>query len=306
MANNEIEIRIRTLIPLQPVLVRCQRCIPNDKKKLLIQVSHFMQEVCMVGSGFSPQIKKDRAGPNPAERKYSFMKLNFGQAAIRKKNGTYFGQPNYKPPKQSNHKPSVQPAWRPTADDLQLMDVPKEHRQSVRQFLKPILDRMTYGIKGGDCWAVAQALMKAANDPRVSYVEGVWTRAKNSGFYSGDKEPAPHGWNLVDGYPVDLVAEFYFWNSGGDDHPWLHEPLKIYSLDEVRKYEEEIGDLDTFSITVTICAYGYAEEFGLKWTEADQEEAEKPEVSYEEVAMRDAAERLNSSQGSKTYEEVAA
>ena len=186
-----------------------------------------------------------------------------GQAKARKKNGTYYGQPGYE-----TYARAQGLGWCPTAAELQLIDVPEEYRESVRQFLAPILKRMTHRIKGGDCYETAQTLMLAANNPRVAYVEGVWTR--------GDVIP---GQEVV---------------SGGEDHPWLHEPLKAYTLDEIRKYEREIDSLDGLSITVPICVEGWADEYGLTWTEADEADV-KPGVrgdSYEDVVMRGPAQRM--------------
>jgi hypothetical protein len=210
-----------------------------------------------------------------------------GQAKVKKAKGVYFGQPGYEPPVENER------GWRPTAASLQLLDVPEEHRESVRSFLHPVLERMTHRVKAGQCWSVAQALMQTANDLRISYVEGVWTRAKTSGFYDSDeeKEPAPHAWNLVDGHVVDLVAEYYFWNSAGEDSPWLHEPHKVYTLDDVRRYHQDIGEFDGLSITVVVCAEGWADDYGMTWTEDDDAFLREKDY-WEEYIFRGAAERL--------------
>jgi hypothetical protein len=185
--------------------------------------------------------------------------------------------------------------WHPAAADLQLPDVPERDREAVRQFLSPVLQQIRHRIKGGDCYMTAKALMFTADDPRVQYVEGVWTRDKASGYYIGEDEervPTPHAWNLVDGHLVDLVAEYYFWNSGGEDHPWIHEPLKAYTLDDMSRYRRYIGTHDRFNITVPICVEGWADEFGLAWTEADDVDAMQSEDSLETSVMRQAAQRL--------------
>jgi len=189
--------------------------------------------------------------------------------------------------------------WHPAAADLQLPDVPEKDREAVRQFLAPVLRQMRHRVKGGDCYATAKALMLTANDPRVHYVEGVWTRDKTSVYYIEDKErvPAPHAWNLVDGHLVDLVAEFYFWNSDGEDHPWLHEPLKAYTLNDLLKYRCHIGTHDGLNITVLICVEGWADEFGLTWTETNEVDAIQSEDCLEVSVMRQAAQRLMTRQG---------
>ena len=227
--------------------------------------------------------------------------LPVGQAKTRKQNGVYFGQPGYKAKFNGAHctlREIKCDCWTPDVNQMLLAEVPLEHRDSVRRFLAPIFERINrahYGIRGGNCWETAQTLMLVANDPRVSYVEGVWTRDKSSGFYveKDERQPAPHAWNLVDGYLVDLTAECDQWRTGGDDSPWLHEPMKVYTLDDIRRYEREISHLDGLSISVTVCAEGWADEFGMDWTDGDDAEAMKPENSYESVVMRAAAQRMN-------------
>src|SRR2546422_11342117 len=44
-------------------------------------------------------------------------------------------------------------------------------------------------------------------------------------------KPLPHAYNLVNGYVVDLLAEFYNWRFPGSEY--LHESLKVYSLEDI-------------------------------------------------------------------------
>ena len=51
-----------------------------------------------------------------------------------------------------------------------------------------------------------------------SIVEGVWSDCQQ------------HGWNLIDGYVVDLVDEFFIWQ--GREGERLREPLNVYTVVE--------------------------------------------------------------------------
>ncbi len=44
-------------------------------------------------------------------------------------------------------------------------------------------------------------------------------------------KPLPHAWNVVNGHVVDLQGEFYNWRFPGSEY--LHEPLKVYSLEDI-------------------------------------------------------------------------
>lgn len=203
-----------------------------------------------------------------------------GAAKLRKQQGTYFGQQGYIPVDRDLNRKSdrLKPA------DLSLLDVPSEQRESVREFLTLFLPK--FKLAAGDCWRVAQDFMQTANSARVEYVEGVWTRAKNNEWVSDDGAPVPHAWNLVDGHLVDLVAEFYHWRSWGEDAPWNHEPFKIFTHEDIKKYQNEIDDLDGLSISVTILAYGLSAEFGMP--EIPLPEGDDWEAFY----MREASDRL--------------
>lgn len=139
--------------------------------------------------------------------------------------------------------------WYPRAADLQLPDVPQELRDQFRRELEPTLrkfNEMSFdlktGVKGGFCWQTSQHLALISNNEEsgVGYVEGIWERASNHPwFQKSDIEvssSSAHAWNTYKGYPIDLTAECYFWNSSGEDTPWLHEPLKEYSNEHVVSY----------------------------------------------------------------------
>lgn len=157
--------------------------------------------------------------------------------------------------------------WYPSAADLQLPDLPENLRPEARLVLDRALPKMFQhgvGIQSGKCWRIAQALAIAA-DEELGYVEGVWMRSPNNSWSNSDDaiNPVPHGWNSFHGHIVDLVAEFYNWNSFGEDAPWLHEPLKEYSLQDLRNFEEEFGgirelpgDAEVYSISPVICIEG--------------------------------------------------
>ena len=114
--------------------------------------------------------------------------------------------------------------WHPKAHNLQLPHVPPEARQAIRKKLSPWLanlkdyDGQRVGVKVGDCWNIAQSLTLTAQDDTVQYVEGVWSDCQQ------------HGWNLIDGYVVDLVDEFFIWQ--GREGERLREPLNVYTVVE--------------------------------------------------------------------------
>ena len=121
--------------------------------------------------------------------------------------------------------------WKPRAYQLALPHVPAEHRAHVRQRLAPYLRKFPFGIRGGDCWRVAQALVWIARDEGIRYVEGVWNRSPDNEWYEGGDLPAPHAWVTVDGDLVDLIGELY--GSDGSDFDWVYEPLHDYSFETV-------------------------------------------------------------------------
>lgn len=168
-----------------------------------------------------------------------------GAAKVRKKNGTYPTAEQITAMEESRRRRDTK-VWYPTAADLPLTHVPEEARPQLRKRLDPWLRNLIHigfgeriGIKGGDCWQVAQALLMATmGDPGVVLVEGVWNRPWQ--IEEGD-QPAPHTWCMVDGYRVDLIAEFYSWRS--DDSEWVYEPLVEYTFAQVhRMFIDEDGD----------------------------------------------------------------
>jgi hypothetical protein len=122
--------------------------------------------------------------------------------------------------------------WYPRASDLVLPDIPAGERAEVRKILS-WLGKLP--IRGGECWQTAQAVTLLARDPRVRYVEGVYYLAE-SALDGPMSKPYPHAWNLVNGHCVDLLTESHNWRFGGED-VWLHEPLKVYTLEEIRAFE---------------------------------------------------------------------
>ena len=198
---------------------------------------------------------------------------------------------------------SPDPAVFLTSDKLLLPDVPEHARESVRAFLSPFVSSIP--LKNGDCWNIAQRMMLAANSPRVGYVEGVWSRPEHDAEHQRGEcdceeyqkiQGAPHAWNTVDGFLVDLVVEFKFIGWTQEDEywspdDWWHEPLKAYSFDDFEKYEftrawykkyvkknapkrvrrELLKSLkEGFSITPMICFLGWGDGFGMTFTEEDQ------------------------------------
>ncbi|SRR5260221_1744244 len=165
------------------------------------------------------------------------------------------------------------------ARDLKLPDVPEDARDGVRPFLAPLLKHVP--VENNDCWNIAQKLMLAANSPRVSYVEGVWERQQHHDEHARGEcscedyqsAGATHAWNTVDGHLVDLSVENKFrgWTpEQAESWPldWLHEPLKTYTFDDIKKFlTDEIGlGFDGFGITLSIVAEGYATDYGLTFT----------------------------------------
>jgi hypothetical protein len=142
----------------------------------------------------------------------------------------------------------------PRATDLQLPYVPEHARDEVRNLLGPFVGKIP--VKSGNCWWTAQTFVHFADTPRVRYVEGVWTRSPESDLYIPEvnHDAAPHGWNLVDGYPVCLTGEFYAYRQPDDDK-WLYEPLNDYSVQEVRTaLEGEAGEdyYDTTTVRLKV------------------------------------------------------
>jgi SEC-C motif len=163
--------------------------------------------------------------------------------------------------------------WYPGPDDLQLPDVPDALRPEARRVLGnalPLMFERGIGVRARACWEVAQALTRAAKG-ELGYVEGVWTRAPENKYRTPDDDinPVSHAWNAYQGRIINLVAEFYNWNSFGEDSPWLHEPLREYSFEDLRNFDkEELADIfsdgseTVYAISLPICLEGrYTEYF---------------------------------------------
>jgi hypothetical protein len=157
-----------------------------------------------------------------------------GQEKIRKKNGTY------PTPEQIAHMAEYDrrintSLWYPKASDLSLPYVPEQRREAVRSLLASFVQEIP--VKAGNCWWTAQTFAHLADTQRVRYVEGLWTRSPENEFYSPDVDHtgAPHACNLVDGYLVCLTGEFYRWRFSGEDAHWYYEPLKDFSIEDVRE-----------------------------------------------------------------------
>jgi hypothetical protein len=108
---------------------------------------------------------------------------------------------------------------------------------------------------------------------------------------------APHAWNTVDRYLVDLSVEnkFRAWKPEYAEFDpldgWWHEPLKEYTLAEFHEYVMEVEDLDGFAITPTICHLGFANEFVL--THTDEDRRRFKESDYDEhIFFESASGRL--------------
>jgi hypothetical protein len=137
-------------------------------------------------------------------------------------------------------------AWYPDGSELLLNDVPEEARPRIRERLEPWLQKLSdhdFGVRKGDCYAVAQSLTLTAADPDVRYVEGCWVRLP----WDSNDPPVIHGWNTIDGYRVDLMAELYERNGRTWDEIEYDE-IKSYSCEDIRaywkgspSYEELIG-----------------------------------------------------------------
>jgi len=164
-----------------------------------------------------------------------------GQAKIRKKNRTYPTAAQIAELEEERIRWNTK-VWYPSANDLPLLNVPEDARPALRKRIDPWLRRMVHclsiqddsfderlGIRGGECWAVAQSFVMAAKDPNVTLVEGVWTRPSE---LDEGQQPTPHTWAMVDGYRVDLIGEFYCWR---DDCEWLYEPLAEYTYADLLK-----------------------------------------------------------------------
>jgi hypothetical protein len=157
-----------------------------------------------------------------------------GQAKIRKKNGTY-PTPAEIAVREAERIRKQTVVWYPTADDLPLLHIPEHVRPQLRKRLDPWLRNLTHmggktqrvGIKGGECFRIAQALVMTAKDPDVKYVEGFW--AQGTG----------HAWAIVDGYRIDLVGELFSWRDG--DNERLYEPFQEFSHEELSTTLKENG-----------------------------------------------------------------
>jgi hypothetical protein len=169
------------------------------------------------------------------------------------------------------------------AKDLKLPDVPEQAREDIREFLTPLLKNVP--VKDNDCWNIAQKFMLAANSARVCYVEGCWThkahrdrhlrRECDCTEYTGTAtDAAPHAYNTVDGYIVDLNVERWTLDEPESSlKEWWHEPFKIYTVDEINKFlSDEIGfGLDGLSITVSIVLERRAADFGMTFSDEEVE-----------------------------------
>jgi hypothetical protein len=137
--------------------------------------------------------------------------------------------------------------WFPKACDLPLTHIPEDVRSQIRNRLDLWLRRMTHaggntqrvGIKGGDCYRVAQALVLTAKDPSVKYVEGMWGHG------------SAHAWATVDGYRVDLINELYIWRD--NDNERLYEPYREFSEAELREAFVEENGYDDETISYYEC-----------------------------------------------------
>jgi len=245
-----------------------------------------------------------------------------GAARIRKLKGTYPTREQIAAMEMQRLKEDVNRPYILTAADLKLPEVPDHARESVRAFLAPFLPSIP--VKNGDCWNLARKLMKAANSPRVNYVEGVWTSKRHQDDhrlhqcdcddYEKASFGAPHAWNTVDDYLVDLSVEnkFRAWKPEYAEFDpldgWWHEPLREYSLEDIKKYTTEQYELDGFSITAPICMEGYGEDYGILFTYDDYKraaDAGRAGTSYEEYIFKPASDRLQACY-EQTMEEVAA
>jgi hypothetical protein len=181
---------------------------------------------------------------------------------------------------------SAQPAQTYILDakDLKLPDVPDHAREEIREFLAPLLKDVP--VRDNDCWSIAQKFFLAANSPRVSYVEGVWTHKTHYDKHvRGEcdcreyaRAASPHAYNFVDGYLVDLNTER--WTPEEDEwllEDWWHEPFKIYTFDEINKFlADRIGyGFDGLSITVSIVLEGRAADFAMDFSAEDVDRLSK-------------------------------
>ncbi|MGB8989250.1 MAG: hypothetical protein WCC37_21810 [Candidatus Sulfotelmatobacter sp.] len=106
--------------------------------------------------------------------------------------------------------------WFPHAHDLELIHVPLPLKSTIRAKIAPWVANLTpavsvltldptpplQGIRGGDCWNVAQSFVLTADVPSVLLVEGVWARSHTNTFVEKceeDEFAVPHSWVTVDG-----------------------------------------------------------------------------------------------------------
>jgi hypothetical protein len=71
----------------------------------------------------------------------------------------------------------------------------------------------------------------------------------------------------------------------------LSATFKEYTLADIQKYTEELGKPDGSSITTTICVQGWAEDFGLAFSQEDCERVVGAE-DWEAEIFKAACERL--------------
>lgn len=151
--------------------------------------------------------------------------------------------------KRQRKQKAIAKLWYPKASDLQLPEVPADNREQVRARLEPVLARLSsvesimdgdsvsrLSIKASDCWNVSQSLVLTAKDPDILYVEGAWDFVEKDRYASA----APHGWNLVDGYVVDLSRELYL--RQGHAYSVEREPLRQFTHEEVSELLGDFGD----------------------------------------------------------------
>jgi hypothetical protein len=196
------------------------------------------------------------------------------------------------------------------AKDLKLPYVPEHAREDIREFLASFLKNVP--VKDNDCWQIAQKFMVAANSPRVCYVEGCWTHKAHRdkhlrgecdcNEYTGTAtDAAPHAYNTVDGYLVDLSVER--WTPDEPEwllNDWWHEPFKIYTFDEIQKFlTDDIGyGFDGLSITVSIVLEGRAADYGITFTDDEVKRLRdlyyvRGERGLEKKVLKPAIDRMN-------------
>ncbi len=119
----------------------------------------------------------------------------------------------------------------------------REYQKHRRNHLAHLALESRLGIKAQDGWHVAQSLALAAKGGAV-YVEGAWEHLHGKLEYTS---PAPHGWVTVDGYIVDLSAEFLARRSGNTITSIEYEPLRAFSYDELKTVLADFGDWEVLT-----------------------------------------------------------